>query len=72
MEVQKQSFQRELEKVRRKLELWESKSKMLENEMRLLKIPRQHTAQKKSVVKSAQIISNNKQVDKKGTKQRDE
>ena len=46
MEAQRQSFQIELERVRGKLELWESKSKMLENEIRLMKTPGQHTAQK--------------------------
>ena len=47
MEAQRQSFQMRLKRVRGKLELWESKSKSVENEIRLLKTPGQHPAQRK-------------------------
>lgn len=42
-------FPDEVEKSERKLELWESKSKSVENEIRLLKTPGQLPAQRKPV-----------------------
>ena len=71
MKAQRQSFQMELERVRGKQELWESKSKMLEDEIRLLKTPGQHTAQKKPAAKRAQMTSDNEHVDKQGDEQGD-
>ena len=72
MEAQRQSFQMELERVKGKLELWKSKSKMLEDEIRLLKTLGQHTAQKKPAAKRAQITSDIEHVDKQGDEQGDE
>lgn len=46
MEAQGLSFQMELERVRGKLELFESKTKSLEDEIKLLKSTGQHPVQR--------------------------
>lgn len=58
IEVQRQGFQRELERVR---EIFESKSAASENEIRLLKALRQHPAQKMSPANGNSTTSSNGQ-----------
>lgn len=58
-------------KSERKLELWESKSKMLENEIRLLKTPVQHPAQRKAAANRARVTNDNEQVDEQVDEQGD-
>lgn len=62
MEAQRQSFQMVLERVREKLELWESKSRLLENEIKLLKAPKQHQVQRKPAAGNAQTVDDDGQV----------
>lgn len=60
IEAQRQNFQVELVRVEK---VWEMRSKSLEYEIRLLKNPNQHLAQKKPASKRTQMTSDNKQVD---------
>lgn len=53
-EEQRQSFQMGLKGVRGKLELWESKSKSVDNEIRLLMTPGQRPAPRKPAAKKTQ------------------
>lgn len=52
--------------------MWEMKSRLLENEIRLLKTPGQCPAQKKPAAKRAQTTSDNGQVDERVDEQADE
>lgn len=53
IKAQKQSFQVELGRVAKG---WEMKARVLENKIRLLKIPEQRLAQKKPTAKKAHIV----------------
>lgn len=69
MEVQRQGFQRELERVR---EIFESKSAASENEIRLLKALRQHPAQKMSPAKRDSTTSRTDKTKEKGVNRKNE
>lgn len=60
IKAQKQNFQMELEQVKRKLELFESKSKSLGHEIRVLKSLGQHPTHKVVLTKATVPISSNK------------
>ncbi len=60
MEAERQSFQAQLERVKN---AWETKVKLLEDDIRFLKTPGQRSAQKKNVAEKVYKTGNNEQVD---------
>lgn len=61
IEGQRQSFQIELERIRGKVEKLESRSKLLKNELKVLKSPREHTSQKTLLTKIILLSSSGTQ-----------
>lgn len=61
MEAQRQSFQIELERVRGELDLFESKLKSIEDEIRFLKSPGKHPVQRLRPAKRSSTTSSNEE-----------